>query len=137
MSLRQWIDTDPLPRQAADLAGAAAHPLRPDFAEAGTLSRSFSARCLSISSQLLDALDHLHDRDVAHRDVKPDNIMLDGNGDVVLIDFATAWAAGGLVGAGRDLGHVELGPARGTANDDELNMEGVAALLAQVEVGTG
>jgi len=35
--------------------------------------------CLTITLQVLEALDHAHGRGVIHRDIKPDNIMLTGD----------------------------------------------------------
>ncbi|KAL1407656.1 hypothetical protein Q8F55_007089 [Vanrija albida] len=40
---------------------------------------------------LLAALAHLHSIGIAHRDVKPGNIMLSWTGEPVLKDFGTAW----------------------------------------------
>lgn len=38
-------------------------------------------------SQILDALELVHNRGVAHRDVKPENLLLDDNGNLKLGDF--------------------------------------------------
>ncbi|EJT46111.1 cdc2 [Trichosporon asahii var. asahii CBS 2479] len=52
---------------------------------------------------LLSALEHLHSLDIAHRDVKPANIMYSWDGTVQLIDFGTAWdGQGGDGGAGME-----------------------------------
>lgn len=40
--------------------------------------------------QLLDAVDYMHARDVLHRDISPDNILLDTSGNPILIDFGAA-----------------------------------------------
>lgn len=40
-----------------------------------------------ILDQLLDALDHIHEKGLLHRDVKPANIMLEESGRTVLMDF--------------------------------------------------
>src|SRR5207253_11171915 len=41
---------------------------------------------LPILTQVLDALEHAHQKDIIHRDLKPDNIMLIGT-KAILIDF--------------------------------------------------
>ena len=46
---------------------------------------------MRIARDLLDALGHAHARDIVHRDVKPDNIVLDPSGPT-LVDFGIAKA---------------------------------------------
>ncbi|XP_043216018.1 phosphorylase b kinase gamma catalytic chain, skeletal muscle/heart isoform-like isoform X2 [Amphibalanus amphitrite] len=43
-----------------------------------------------IMKQLFEALLHVHDKSVVHRDVKPENILLDDNLDIKLTDFGFA-----------------------------------------------
>lgn len=42
--------------------------------------------------QVLDAVQHLHQRGIIHRDLKPSNILVDGAGHVKLIDFGICTA---------------------------------------------
>jgi serine/threonine-protein kinase len=51
-------------------------------------------RALRIAARVCDALDHIHGRGVAHRDMKPENIMVDGDDNIKLIDFGIASKAG-------------------------------------------
>ena len=45
---------------------------------------------LDIASQLLDVLEHAHDRGIVHRDIKPENVFLTAEGRVRLLDFGIA-----------------------------------------------
>ena len=40
-----------------------------------------------IAYQLMDVISHLHDKDIVHRDVKPDNIIVRPDGTIVLLDY--------------------------------------------------
>ena len=40
--------------------------------------------------QIIGALEEVHAKDMLHRDIKPDNIMISNNGTAVLIDFGAA-----------------------------------------------
>ena len=55
--------------------------------ERGSISPADIKRILL---QLLDAVSYIHERDVLHRDISPDNILLDTSGNPVLIDFGAA-----------------------------------------------
>ena len=46
--------------------------------------------CLSIMSQLLDALDYAHGCGVVHRDIKPANIIITKNNQIKVVDFGIA-----------------------------------------------
>lgn len=45
---------------------------------------------LGVIIRVLDALDHLHQRNLLHRDIKPDNILINRQGLPILIDFGAA-----------------------------------------------
>lgn len=58
-----------------------------DIAAERTLDQ---AELLDVAEQLLEALVVAHARSVIHRDIKPQNLLLDGNGRVRILDFGIA-----------------------------------------------
>ncbi len=48
------------------------------------------AWCLRIMQQILEALEMLYTMKILHRDVSPDNVIVQENGDAVLLDFGSA-----------------------------------------------
>lgn len=53
-------------------------------------SRLSPARVKDILLQLLDAIEEVHKLDLLHRDISPDNILIEASGKPVLIDFGAA-----------------------------------------------
>ena len=49
---------------------------------------------LYILQQLMDGLDEIHSKQIWHLDLKPDNMMIDKNGNVVIIDFGASKQVG-------------------------------------------
>lgn len=43
-----------------------------------------------IFKQIIDGLSYIHSKGVAHRDIKLDNILLDGKGNVKIADFGVS-----------------------------------------------
>ena len=49
-------------------------------------------RAVRIATEVLDALAHAHEHGLAHRDIKPDNIVCSGESGAILVDFGIARA---------------------------------------------
>jgi serine/threonine-protein kinase len=99
-------------------------------------------RAVAVARQVLEALAYAHGRGVVHRDVKPENILIDGSGAVKITDFGIArivigggegdpgiTAVGRLVGTPRYLAPEAL---RGAAPDPRMDIFAVGVVLREM-----
>lgn len=90
-----------LDTNAEEFKGDAKLYLVTEFIAGGTLGDVVSERkptldeAFELTISLCETLAYAHERDIVHRDIKPDNIMLRGNSfsDPVLIDFGMSFNA--------------------------------------------
>ncbi len=97
------------------------------------------AEAARIALQLLSALSFAHRRGIVHRDIKPQNVMLDGEGNVKVMDFGIARAGdSGMTEVGSVLGTAQyLAPeqAKGLQVDERSDLYSVGIVLYEMLTG--
>ncbi len=99
-----------------------------------------AARVAAVGAQVACGLDYAHRRGVVHRDVKPDNVLFDEDGNSVLTDFgiATARFHARLTATGRAMGtphYMSPEQAMGKLVDGRSDIYAMGILLYEALVG--
>ena len=84
-------------------------------AKGGLLAPPFLSQVHSAAQDLIRALQYLHGIGIVHRDLKLENLLVDGDGSVKLCDFGMAHICCG--GFGDDLLHCGIGSRKSVAAD--------------------
>ncbi|GAC1516287.1 MAG: hypothetical protein NVS1B4_10490 [Gemmatimonadaceae bacterium] len=94
----------------------------------------------SVTAQIAVGLDYAHRKGIVHRDVKPDNVLFDEDGNALITDFgiATARFHARLTGTGRAMGtphYMSPEQAMGKMVDGRTDLYALGVLLYEIVLG--
>ena len=99
-----------------------------------------TGKAISITKQICEGLNEAHSLGVVHRDLKPNNIMIDDNGNARIMDFgiARSLAEKGITGAGVMIGTPEyMSPEQAEAKeiDPRTDIYSLGVILYEMVTG--
>jgi serine/threonine protein kinase len=104
------------------------------------MGRLSPGQAISVAKQLCEGLSEAHRLGVVHRDLKPQNIMIDREGSVKIMDFGIARSlkAKGITGTGMMIGTPEyMSPEQveGKEADERSDIYAVGVILYEMQTG--
>jgi len=104
------------------------------------MGRLSPGQAVSIAKQVCEGLSEAHRLEVVHRDLKPQNIMIDRNGDIKIMDFGIARSlqTKGMTGEGVMIGTPEyMSPeqAEGKEADERADIYALGIVLFEMMTG--
>ena len=103
--------------------------------------RNKPQRAVQIAQKILAAIEHAHGNEIVHRDIKPQNILIDRDGNVKVADFGIARAvnsASGTKAGGNVMGSVHyFSPeqANGRVADEKSDLYSVGVVMYEMLTG--